>query len=62
MEIKHMENGVTVGSSFYDRFVPVPGDTVVIGEMDYLVESRKVDYQERVVYANVKRVENEVED
>lgn len=62
MVIKYIESGEAVGSSFYDKFVPMPGDAVVIGDAEYLVESRKVDCLARVVYVNVKRVRNEVED
>ncbi len=62
MIVRYMDEGKLFHVSFKDSFVPLVGDCVVVNGIEYLVESRKVDFGERVVYVNVKRVQNEVED
>lgn len=56
MIVRYMKEGKLFHVSFKDSFVPVAGDCVVVEDVDYLVESRKVDFDNRVIYVNVKRV------
>lgn len=62
MVIRYMENGDMFYFSLEDGLIPQPGDCVEIHGVEHLVVSRKFDFDDRVVYVNVKRVRNEIED
>lgn len=61
MVIRYIGECGNINSSLNAQFIPLPGDTVVIGGTEYTVESRKFDFDERVISVTIKRVRNEVE-
>lgn len=62
MMIRYMEEGKMFYFSLEDGLIPQPGDCVSMDGVEHLVVSRKIDFDDRVVYVNVKRVRNEAED
>ena len=58
MLIRFCENGKPLLSVFPSDFIPLVGDEVVIADIGYNIQSRKVDYGRRVIYIEVIRIEN----
>lgn len=57
MVIRYIGEWGNINSSLNAKFIPLPGDTVVIGGTEYTVESRKFDFDERVNQCNHKTCE-----